>query len=406
MAMIAFAASSPANHIRSRRVVIPGDRTSAHGRLQAHPNYRISRVAGRKCRPLTCSTHGNELGQITSQTYGEDGVPTDRDLDQTHAPPAAKVSKIRQDESTDTDSEAAGSTVLVNSKPLDARVLLGEFLSTFLFVYVSVTNAATGVAPSAAGATNGAVIAAVAASFMPVSGAHLNPAVTVAVALAKRMPVLRAVVFIPLQLFASVCATFAAATAGVSISDTFRGISPDAGASQLFQAACAEFVPMFFIVCILFQTAVASEEEGGVGLRLAALYIGLAVFACASTFSGIFNPARAFGPAFFLSVWANHWIYWIPLLAAVLAALMCEHLFIAPSGNREPITWLADFWKRSDKLSSRLKGLGAGALAAYGFMNVVYYLPVFTIVWLRVRLLDTHSQAVAISDKYYAFSSS
>lgn len=280
---------------------------------------------------------------------------------------------------------------LVDRDPLEPRVLFGEFLSTFLFVYISVTNASTSASMPAAGASNGAVIASVAAAFMPVSGAHLNPAVTVALALTRRMPVIRAVLFLPIQLVASVCATYAAAAAGAAVSTTFAGIPANPNSAQVLNAVCAEFVPMFFIVCILFQTAVATPEEGGVGMQLAALYIGLAVFACASTFPGIFNPARAFGPAFFLSVWNHHWIYWVPLPAAMIASLMCEHLFVAPSVRRPPKSWLAELWKRLDILSSRLRNLGAGALVAYGFMNVLYYLPVFTFLWFRVRFFNSFS---------------
>lgn len=212
--------------------------------------------------------------------------------------------------------------IVQSTAPLDPRVLFAEFLSTFLFVYLSVNAAATSVNPLANSVNNAAVIAAVAASFMPVSGAHLNPAVTLALAITNRVPLKRAIAFVPVQLLAAAAACMLAKILGVSVA--FAGIAVDSSKAELVRAFFAELVPMFTIVIILFQTAVATETEGGVGAKLAALYIGLAVLACAGTFTtGVFNPARAFGPALVSSSFSNHWVYWLgPFVGATLAALV------------------------------------------------------------------------------------
>lgn len=135
--------------------------------------------------------------------------------------------------------------------------------------------------------------------------------------------------------------------------------------------------PIAVIVFVLFQTAVATKSEGGVGPQLAGLYIGLAVYAMASTFGpGIFNPALAFGRAFVLSSWTSHWVYWTPVPVAMAVALFCEHIFVAPAGGRAPNSWLASLSKRLDSLTERMKELGTGALVAYGICNIAYYVPV------------------------------
>lgn len=214
-----------------------------------------------------------------------------------------------------------------SSAPLDGRVIFAEFLCTFLFVYLSVTS--TQKAALASTLNNACIIAALAASFMPVSGAHLNPAVTLSLLATNRVSLSRSIVFVIAQLLASVSACLLARYLGVPIE--FEGVS--GGGVPVVRAFCAEFIPMFIIVMVVFQTAVASEEEGGVGTKIAALYIGLAVLACAGTFDGIFNPARAFGPAVVAGVLDGHWVYWVgPMLGAVVAAFVsgsCSCLIVS-----------------------------------------------------------------------------
>lgn len=211
--------------------------------------------------------------------------------------------------------------IVQTSADLDGKVLFGEFLSTFIFVYLSVNASASG-SPLANSLNNAAVIAAVAASFMPVSGAHLNPAVTLALAVTNRVSLKRGIAFIPLQLAAAVAASYLAWSLGTPVS--FAGLAASATATDLVRAFFAELMPMFIIVIVVFQTAVATEREGGVGNKLAALYIGLAVLACVGTFtSGVFNPARAFGPALVTRNFSNHWVFWVgPFVGACLAAFV------------------------------------------------------------------------------------
>jgi hypothetical protein len=189
----------------------------------------------------------------------------------------------------------------------------------------------------------------------------------------------RVLPFVAIQLAAAVTATMAAGLIGVNV--TFTGIDP---AASVLRSVWLECFPIAVIVFVLFQTAVADKEEGGVGPSVAGLYIGLAVFAMASTFGpGVFNPALAFGRAFVLSSWAKHWVYWTPVPVAMATALFCEHVFVAPAGGRAPESWLATLSKRLDALPARLRSLGTGALVCYGVVNVLYYVPVFFYVLSR-----------------------
>eukprot|EP00178_Gracilaria_changii_P003919 TRINITY_DN159_c0_g1_i4.p1 TRINITY_DN159_c0_g1~~TRINITY_DN159_c0_g1_i4.p1 ORF type:complete len:392 (-),score=43.70 TRINITY_DN159_c0_g1_i4:214-1389(-) len=284
-----------------------------------------------------------------------------------------------QSSSSITDEPMPG--LVSRSKPLDARVIFAEFLCTFLFVYLSVTS--TQQAPLANTMNNACIIAALAASFMPVSGAHLNPAVTLALLATDRASLSRSIVFVVAQLLASLSACLLARFLGVTI--VFEGVT--GGMTELTRAFFAEFIPMFIIVMVVFQTAVATEDEGGVGAKISAIYIGFAVLACAGTFTGVFNPARAFGPAFVTGALDGHWVYWVgPLTGAVTAAFMSEHLFIAPATGRAPKGWLSYLGRKASNAGKSLKNYGIAGLVAYGIMNTVYYGTVFSFMLLRVGL--------------------
>lgn len=317
--------------------------------------------------------------------------------------------------------------------PLDKRVLFGEFLATFLLVHFSVMAASS--SPKIAGPfPNAAVISALAAAFIPVSGAHFNPAVTLALLAANQVPLKRAIAFVPLQLLASVLASLLALALGASLNAP--GIPATTAGVALFRAIASETIPMFFIICVVFLTAVAPPKEGGTGSQLAPLYIALAVLGCISAFpNAVFNPARAFGPALLERTLSKHWVYWLgPIIGAVAAAWVCyfvffllfstflflyldlilgpyvltfsfssspypsfyyrskiirysqicEHWFLAPAGKRRPSTWFAKMQDRYANLIKRVKMFGMAGIISYGILNTLYYSCTFTLFMIRV----------------------
>ena len=214
-----------------------------------------------------------------------------------------------------------------NTSPLNPRVLFAEYLCTFLFCFLSVTSSANS-STLASAFNNAGVVAALAASYMPVSGAHLNPAITFALLITKRIHWKRALAFVPLQIFACTTASFLVKFLGITVA--FPGISLSASATQIFRATAFEFMAMFIITAVVFQTAVATEQEGGTGKNIAAIYIGLIVLACAGSFApAVFNPARATGPALVAKSLHQHWVYWLgPLLGAGAAGLVSFPFFL------------------------------------------------------------------------------
>lgn len=239
------------------------------------------------------------------------------------APPSSSPSPSPSSPSSSSSSPPPTTGLVQSTTDLDPRVLFSEFLATFLFVNISLTAAASSAPP----VYNAATIASLVASFITVSGAHINPAITLCLLVTNRVSLPRAAAFVPLQLLASVLAAVSVRAVGIPL---YPPVIPSVAA---LPAACVrEFLPMFFVAVIVFQTAVATEKEGGVGNKLAAFYIGLAVLACAGTFStSVFNPARAFGPALVAGALTHHWVFWLPpMLGATIAAFVRYTCFLFP----------------------------------------------------------------------------
>lgn len=210
-----------------------------------------------------------------------------------------------------------GIGIVSSRNTLDGRVLFGEFLSTMLFVLVSMMTGEK--ATIASPLPNAAMIGATAAAYMPVSGAHLNPAVTIALALTGRVQPIRAIAYIPVQIFAAITGVFISRVLGAS--KEMPALPVSLSKSGVVSALLLEFMPMFIITCVIFLTAVATEKEGGVGPKLAPIYIGLTVFACICAFQpAMFNPARAVAVGLFAGVLKGHWVYWIGSIMGSVAA--------------------------------------------------------------------------------------
>lgn len=166
-----------------------------------------------------------------------------------------------------------------------------------------------------------------------ISGGHVNPAITTALAVTNKMSILRAIFYIAAQVSGAI------AGAGLLYGLTPAGDRGSLGIVKLndhvtiAQGVGVEAVLSFLLVWTVFSTLDPARHNTGYGVPLA---IGLAVTAChlvgiQYTGCGI-NPARAFGPAVVMNQYKDHWVYWAgPLLGGVLAGLIYEILFASPA---------------------------------------------------------------------------
>lgn len=166
--------------------------------------------------------------------------------------------------------------------------------------------------------TFGLVIMVMIAATGHISGAHFNPAVTVAFALTRHFPWAEVPVYVGGQMAGAVAA--ALTLLGFFGPVAQLGVTLPAGSA--WQSFGLEVVLTAFLMFVI--TAVATDTRA-VG-QLAALAIGGTV-ALDALFGGpvsgaSMNPARSLGPAVVAGVWTDQWVYLLaPLVGASLGAL-------------------------------------------------------------------------------------
>ncbi|RKF57191.1 Aquaporin-1 [Golovinomyces cichoracearum] len=161
--------------------------------------------------------------------------------------------------------------------------------------------------------------------FYRVSGGHLNPAITLGLAIIGAVPPIRAAILVVVQLLAGVVAALLvhAVTPGDLNVQTSLGTHTTTN-----QGLILEIILTATLVLTVFLLAVEKHRT----TPLAPLGIGLVLFLIvllSAQYSGAsFNPARSFGPAVVqLNFASYHWIYWIgPILGSFAASVVYKTL--------------------------------------------------------------------------------
>ncbi|MCH7736868.1 MAG: MIP family channel protein [Chloroflexi bacterium] len=162
-----------------------------------------------------------------------------------------------------------------------------------------------------------------------VSGGHMNPAVTFAAVVTRKISGARGMMFVSAQLAGAIIGALLLLATIPDAADTNLGAHALGTDVSVSMGLIMEIVVTFVLVFVIFATAV---DPGGIA-PLAPLAIGLAVVVdhlVAIPITGAsMNPARSFGPALVSGEWADHWIYWLgPMLGGVLAGVMYQVVFI------------------------------------------------------------------------------
>ncbi|KAL6850224.1 hypothetical protein ACP4OV_020851 [Aristida adscensionis] len=222
------------------------------------------------------------------------------------------------------------------------RAVLGELVLTFLFVFAGAgstmaTAKLAGGADSVDGLTAGAladalVVAVMVSSGLHVSGGHINPAVTLSLASTGRITLFRSALYILAQVVGSsaACLLLVFLTGGEPT--PVHSVAPGVGAAR---GMLMEVVLTFSLMFAVYATIVDRRHAvGTLGPLLVGLVVGANVLAGAPFSGASMNPARSFGPALTMGVWAGHWVYWVgPIIGGLLAGLVYEGLFMGPPGH-------------------------------------------------------------------------
>ena len=177
--------------------------------------------------------------------------------------------------------------------------------------------------------TFGLVITVMIAAAGHLSGAHFNPAVTVAFALTRHFAWWEVPIYVLGQL--------AGAVAGALTLFLLFGNTANLGATlpsgDVFQSFGLELLLTAVLMFVIISVATDTRAVG----ELAALAIGATVALDAlwgGPISGAsMNPARSFGPALIAGIWRDQWVYWLgPIIGACLGAVIYQ--LLRGSNNR------------------------------------------------------------------------
>src|SRR6202050_4574225 len=218
------------------------------------------------------------------------------------------------------------------------RRLFSELLGTFFLVLVAAGGGMMGHAfPGVISRT--AAVVAPALSVMTiilfmgkVSGAHLNPAVSIAFALRRDFPWWRVPGYVVVQLAgATLAALFLRSV--INVSAMYGSNYPAHGHSNI-AAFWMELILTMGLVSVILGTASGAQNIGVIGAFGVGGYIALAGLWGSPISGASMNPARTFGPDLVSTTFTGYWVYIAgPIAGAVLAVIIAFVLRGAGGGK-------------------------------------------------------------------------
>jgi len=220
----------------------------------------------------------------------------------------------------------------------EGRRLFSELLGTFFLVLVAVgggmVNARFGgdAVPYGARVVSPALMVAAIILFMgTVSGAHLNPAVSVAFALRGDFPWRRVPAYLVAQFLGAILATlllWALIGKQGSAGLTLPGQGISATTAMLWEA-----VLTVGLVSVILGTASGAQQIGPLAALGVGSYIALAGLWGSPVSGASMNPARSLGPALVLGDWTAWWAYLAGPLAGAAIAVGFAYVLRGPGGG-------------------------------------------------------------------------
>ncbi|KAM4688625.1 aquaporin-1 [Discoglossus pictus] len=226
------------------------------------------------------------------------------------------------------------------------RAVFAEFLAMSIFVFISIGSALGINFPVSQNQTAtpqdivkvslafGLAIATMAQSVGHISGAHLNPAVTLGCLLSCQISILKAIFYIIAQCLGAVVATAILSGITTGVSGNTLGLNGLSEGLSAGQGLGVEIIVTFqLVLCVVAVTDRRRHDISG----SVPLAIGLSValgHLIAIDYTGCgMNPARSFGSAVITRNFTHHWIFWVgPMIGGAAAALIYEFI-LAPRSS-------------------------------------------------------------------------
>ena len=210
---------------------------------------------------------------------------------------------------------------------MNSKNYISEALGTFTLVFcgtaaMTVNEITQGaVTHVGIGITWGFIVIAMIYAFGEISGAHFNPAVTIAFAYAKKFPWKEVPKYILFQFIGAIVASLLVwylFPESKTLGGTQTILPP-------FKAFILEYLLTFFLMLVIINVSTGSKETGIMaGMAIGGVVMLEALFAGPMTNASM-NPIRSLAPAIVSTNFTNLWLYLTaPILGAITAVLSCK----------------------------------------------------------------------------------
>ena len=206
---------------------------------------------------------------------------------------------------------------------------IAEFIGTFAMIFCGTgamtINEITGgdVTHVGIGITWGLIVMAMIYAFGEISGAHFNPAVSIAFAYAKKFSWKE----VPKYIFFQVAGAFAASLVLMWLFPKSELLGATIPTVDVWRAFVLELILTFFLMVVIINVSTGSKEAGMMaGIAIGSVVLLEALFAGPITNASM-NPARSLAPNIVSGNIKGLWLYILaPIIGALLAVVSCKFI--------------------------------------------------------------------------------
>lgn len=203
---------------------------------------------------------------------------------------------------------------------------LAELFGTFVLVFcgtgaIILSNETNAVSDFGIALTFGLSVFAMILLFGKISGAHINPAVTIALTISKHSPLRVLLPYITFQIFGAILASLSLKI--LAPGNVLLGSTMPSG-SEL-ESFLLEIVMTFILVLTIYVIPDKANKKINVSAIAVSMVVGLEAFFGGPISGASMNPARSIGPAIVSGHLEHIWIYVLaPIMGASLAAFIAR----------------------------------------------------------------------------------